>query len=232
MSRAAIEPKLLIFDCDGVLVDSEPLAMRVLLEGIAEVGLTIPDESGYERFLGKDLASITTLLSDEHGVDLTHSALERMRVRLHDSFRRELKAMPGMVATLDAINLPCCVASSSGLERVLLSLEVTGLRARFEPNIFSATMVARGKPAPDLFLHTAQAMDVAPAACVVIEDSPAGVEAAQRAGMTVFAFTGGAHARRAAHREALKALKPRLIFDDMRRLPDHLGLRASAGNVS
>ncbi len=232
MSRAAIEPKVLIFDCDGVLVDSEPLAMRVLLEGIAEAGLTIPDESGYERFLGKDLASITSLLSETHGVDLTHSALERMRVRLHDSFRRELKAMPGIAAALDAIDLPRCVASSSGLDRVLLSLDVTGLRARFEPNIFSAAMVARGKPAPDLFLHAAEAMGAHPAACVVIEDSPAGVEAAQRAGMTVFAFAGGTHARRAAHRDALKALEPRLIFDDMRRLPDHLGLRVPVGNVS
>jgi HAD superfamily hydrolase (TIGR01509 family) len=227
-----IQPKLLIFDCDGVLVDSEPLAMRVLLDGIAEAGLTIASDRGYERFLGKDLATITALLSEEYGLDLTHSALERMRVRLHDSFRRELKPMPGIVAALDAIDLPCCVASSSQMDRVRLALDVAGLRSRFEPNLFSASMVARGKPAPDLFLHAAEAMGADPVDCVVVEDSPSGVEAAQRAGMSVFAFAGGAHARRAAHRDALKALKPLLIFDDMRRLPEHLMLQVGTGNES
>jgi HAD superfamily hydrolase (TIGR01509 family) len=219
-----LQPGLLIFDCDGVLVDSEPLAMRVLLDAIAEAGLTIESESGYERFLGKDLATITELLSEEYGVDLTHSTLERMRQRLYELFRRELKPIPGIVAALDAIDLPCCVASSSQMGRVRLALEVTGLRSRFEPNVFTASMVARGKPAPDLFLYAAKAMETEPTDCVVIEDSASGVEAAQRAGMRVFAFTGGAHARRAAHHEALGRLNPTLIFDDMRQLPAHLGL--------
>jgi HAD superfamily hydrolase (TIGR01509 family) len=218
-----MQPRLLIFDCDGVLVDSEPLAMRVLLDAVAEAGLTIASDSGYERFLGKDLATVTELLSEEYGVDLTHAALERMRQRLYESFRRDLKPIPGVAAALDAIALPRCVASSSQMERVRLSLDVTGLRSRFEPNIFTASMVARGKPAPDLFLHAAQAMGADPSHCVVIEDSPTGVEAAQRAGMAAFAFTGGAHANRAAHREALKHLNPTLIFDDMRRLPSRLG---------
>lgn len=219
-----LRPGLLIFDCDGVLVDSEPLAMRVLLDTIAEAGLTIESESGYERFLGRDLATITELLSGEYGVDLTHSTLERMRQRLYELFRRELKPIPSIAAALDAIDLPCCVASSSQLDRVRLALQVTGLWSRFEPNIFTASMVARGKPAPDLFLHAAKAMKAEPADCVVIEDSASGVEAAQSAGMRVFAFTGGAHARRDAHRTALKALNPTLIFDDMLRLPEHLGL--------
>jgi HAD superfamily hydrolase (TIGR01509 family) len=222
-------PKLLIFDCDGVLVDSEPLAMRALLETIAEAGLDIGPARAYERFLGRDMASITEVLSEEFGVDLTHDALDEMRRRLFDSFRRELKPIPGVTDALDAIALPRCVASSSQIERVWLALDVTGLRSYFEPNIFCASMVQRGKPEPDLFLHAAQAMGVEPSDCVVIEDSPSGVIAAQRAGMAVLAFTGGTHADRGEHREALHLLKPSLIFDDMKRLPEHLKMLRRVG---
>ena len=212
-------PELLIFDCDGVLVDSEPLAMRLLLETLAGEGVAIEADSAYRRFLGKDMAAIADAIGEEFGAGLSQPALDAMHGRLYESFRRELKPMPGIVAALQGLRLPCCVASSSSAERIRLALDVTGLRARFEPNIFSAAMVARGKPAPDLFLFAAGRMGVAPAACVVIEDSPSGVEAAQRAGMAVFAFAGGAHAEREGHREALMALKPLLIFDDMLKLP-------------
>ncbi|HEX9905035.1 MAG TPA: HAD family hydrolase [Propylenella sp.] len=212
-------PELLIFDCDGVLVDSEPLAMRLLLETLAGEGVAIEADSAYRRFLGKDMAAIADAIGEEFGAGLSQPALDAMHGRLYELFRRELKPMPGIVAALEALRLPCCVASSSSAERIRLALDVTGLRARFEPNIFSAAMVARGKPAPDLFLFAAGRMGVAPAACVVIEDSPSGVEAAQRAGMAVFAFAGGAHAEREGHREALMALKPLLIFDDMLKLP-------------
>jgi HAD superfamily hydrolase (TIGR01509 family) len=227
-----MHPELLIFDCDGVLVDSEPIAMRVLLEGIAEAGLTIAAEHGYDRFLGKDLVAITELLSEEHGIALSHAALEKMRDDLYDCFRRELRPVAGIAAALDAIDLPRCVASSSPLDRIRLSLDLTGLRSRFEPHLFSASMVARGKPEPDLFLHAAKTMGADPPRCVVIEDSPAGVAAAQRAGMRVFAFTGGGHAMREAHRRALESLGPSLIFDDMRNLPHHLGLSVRMGNMS
>ena len=215
-------PKLLIFDCDGVLVDSEPLAMRALLETIADAGLTIGPERGYERFLGRDLASVTEALSEEFDIDLTHAALEEMRRRLFESFRRELKPIPGAAEALGRIDLPRCVASSSQIDRVRLALEVTGLSAFFGSNIFCASMVERGKPAPDLFLYAAERMGVEPSACVVVEDSPAGVAAAQQAGMSVFAFAGGTHARRQEHYEALKSLNPSLLFDDMRCLPEHL----------
>jgi HAD superfamily hydrolase (TIGR01509 family) len=228
-----MHPELLIFDCDGVLVDSEPIAMRVLLEGIAEAGLTIAAEHGYDRFLGKDLVAITEMVSEEHGIALSHAALEKMRDDLYACFRRELRPVAGIAAALDAIDLPRCVASSSPIERIRLSLELTGLSSSFEPpHVFSASMVARGKPEPDLFLHAAKTMGVDPARCVVIEDSPAGVEAAQRAGMMVFAFTGGGHAAREVHRRALESLGPSLIFDDMWNLPHHLGLSVRMGNVS
>ncbi len=222
-------PKLLIFDCDGVLVDSEPLAMRALLETIADAGIKIGPARGYERFLGRDLASVTEVLSQEFGVDLTHAALDEMRRRLFELFRRELKPIPGIAEALDAIDLPRCVASSSQIDRVRLALEVTGLRSYFEPNIFCTSMVERGKPEPDLFLHAAHEMGADPSDCVVIEDSPSGVTAAQRAGMSVLAFNGGTHALRQEHHEALQLLKPSLIFNDMRRLPEHLKMLRHVG---
>lgn len=213
---------LVIFDCDGVLVDSEPLAMRALLETIAEAGLKIDTEEAYERFLGRSLAAISEILEQEFGVDLTHSALDRMRARLYEMFRSELKPIDGIERALDRLKLPYCVASSSQVERIRLALQVTGLLHRFEPYVFSASMVARGKPAPDLFLHAAHSMRADPAHCLVIEDSPAGVEAAKRAGMQVCAFTGGSHAKSHPLRSALETLRPAAVFSDMQQLSDFL----------
>lgn len=218
---------LAIFDCDGVLVDSEPLAMRVLLETISEAGLTLTPAFGYERFLGRSLATTCAVLSEEFGIDLTHEALDRMRLRLYEVFRLELKPMAGIHAALDALPVPYCVASSSQLERIRLALDVTSLRSRFEPRIFSASMVSRGKPAPDLFLHAAAEMGIAPTRCLVVEDSPAGIEAARLAGMHVCGFTGGSHARADTHRKALEVVEPDYLIDDMGDLPDLIrGVRA------
>ena len=212
-----------IFDCDGVLVDSEPLAMRVLLEGLAEVGYVIDEATAYERFLGRSLASMQAVLRDHLGFELSHDRLEKMRLQLFELYRRELAPIPGIAATLDRLKIPRCVASSSQMERLRLSLAVTGLLSRFVPHLFSATMVAQGKPAPDLFLHVAARMAVEPEACLVIEDSAAGIEAARQAGMRVFAFVGGSHARSAAYRAKLEALAPDLIFEDISRLPELIG---------
>jgi HAD superfamily hydrolase (TIGR01509 family) len=211
---------LVIFDCDGVLVDSEPLAMRVLLQTIAEAGADIDAEEGYEAFLGKSLATTCELLRRDYQVHVDAAALALMRTRLHRAFRRELRPIPGVADVLAGLGRPLCIASSSRLERIELALEVTGLRSFFHGNIFSASMVARGKPAPDLFLHAAREMRVAPADCIVVEDSPAGITAALAAGMGVFGFTGGGHASTASHRQSLTDLGPRLIFEDMRELPD------------
>jgi HAD superfamily hydrolase (TIGR01509 family) len=222
--------RLVIFDCDGVLIDSEPLAMRVLLEGLAEAGYEIGEAAAYERFLGRSVATLQSVLRTEAGIELSQDRLDRMRQRLFDVYRRELQPMPGIPGVLDALTIPYCVASSSMLDRLNLSLEVTGLLPRFSPHLFSATMVAQGKPAPDLFLHAAERMGVAPAACLVIEDSAPGIEAAQRAGMRVFGFLGGGHARRPGYRDNLAALAPEVLFDDMRQLPGLIGSgRPSAG---
>jgi HAD superfamily hydrolase (TIGR01509 family) len=217
-------PDLVIFDCDGVLVDSEPISIGVLLDVVGEAGVVISEDVAYRRFLGRSMATIVGTIQEEFGLVVTDKHLAEMRSRLHDRFHRELQPIPEVGWAIDNIGTRSCVASSSQPERIRLSLSVTGLLDRLEPRIFSATMVENGKPAPDLFLHAAKTMGVEPAGCVVIEDSTAGIEAAKRAGMRVFAFAGGSHAPLCGLREAAAALDPDLIFDDMRQLP---GLVAS-----
>ena len=229
-SQPPFSPGLIIFDCDGVLVDSEPLALRVLIEGIAERGITLEEDSASERFLGRSLASVIKMVQRDFGVALEADALERMRDRLYALFREELRPIAGLAETLERLAVPFCVASSSQMERIRLSLELTGLARYFGNRIFSATMVAEGKPAPDLFLLAASRMHVLPEQCIVIEDSPAGIEAARRAGMRALAFTGGSHARLAGHRERLEALAPDAIFDDMAHLPELIGTMGGNGS--
>jgi FGGY-family pentulose kinase/HAD superfamily hydrolase (TIGR01509 family) len=219
MPDSARKFDLVIFDCDGVLVDSENLAIEALLDIISESGLTLSAEEAHAMFLGRSLASISEILVSDYHLTLTTDSLERMRDRLYAAFRRELAPVEGVAKTLLALGIPFCVASSSQLERVRLSLEVTGLLDLFEGRMFSASMAAQGKPAPDLFLMAAKALGAKPSRCLVIEDSPAGIVAAQRAGMTVFGFLGGSHAQLLPHREALEQLSPALIFSDMSLLP-------------
>jgi HAD superfamily hydrolase (TIGR01509 family) len=203
-----------------VLVDSEPLAMRVLLDGIAARGVTVDEALAYDRLLGRSLASVIDTVQRDFGVALETDALEHMREQLYDLFRRELRAISGIAEALSRIDVPVCVASSSQMERIRLSLQLTGLSPYFGDHIFSAAMVANGKPAPDLFLLAASRMRTAPERCIVIEDSPAGIMAAHAACMRVFAFTGGGHARSPAHRSRLEALAPDTVFDDMADLPE------------
>ena len=215
--------ELVIFDCDGVLVDSEPLAMRVLLETLAEAGVKMGAAEGYRTFLGRSLASVCELLRKQWHIEVDETVLTRMRERLYESLRDELRAMPGIVEVLSRLSAPFCVASSSQPERVALELEVTGLSSFFAGRVFCASMVERGKPAPDLFLHAAREMRATPARCIVIEDSPVGIDAAVDAGMGAFGFTGGSHAQSESHRRNLRQRGPRLLFDDMHELPGLLG---------
>lgn len=211
--------RLLIFDCDGVLVDSEPISIAVLMETIRKVGAEIPIEEAYKRFLGRSVGAMVEDLAHENGLSLTSLHLADMRKRLYDQFRRDLKPVDGVAEAIARLDRPFCVASSSQPERIRLSLEVTGLLASFDPDIYSASMVERGKPAPDLFLHTARALAVAPRNCVVVEDSPAGILAARRAGMRVLAFTGGSHFGPADLAPAIEVLEPDAIFGSMLDLP-------------
>jgi HAD superfamily hydrolase (TIGR01509 family) len=206
---------LVIFDCDGVLVDSEPLSIAVLIDMLGRMGVEMDEEEACERFLGRSLSTVTGTLKNEFGLSVGRDFLDHMRLDLYDRFSRDLKAIAGVGEALDGLTGRRCVASSSQLERIRLSLGLTGLLDKLEPHIFSATMVQNGKPAPDLFLYAASQMQVRPQDCIVIEDSPAGVSAAKAAGMAVFAFTGGSHAKLPSFRERLAALQPDVMFDAM-----------------
>ena len=206
---------LLIFDCDGVLVDSEPLSIRVLLDTVAAHGGHLTETEAYQRFLGRSMATLVSVLDTDFDIRADAAFLERMRRDLYARFEKELQPIAGIAEVIAQLPWRKCVASSSQPERIRLSLDLTGLREHLEPYIFSATMVKNGKPAPDLFLHAAKEMGVDPLCCIVVEDSPAGIIAAQRAGMKVFAFTGGSHADREDYRTEISALKPTVIFDDM-----------------
>lgn len=209
------EPRLVIFDCDGVLVDSEPISLSVMREVLAEQGCHLTEAEGYEQLLGRSISTIARTLQDERDWTLDDSHLEVMRQRLYARFKAELEPIAHVAETIDAMDWPVCVASSSQPDRIKTSLELTGLYKKFAPNIFSSSMVRRGKPAPDLFLYAAEKMGVAPKDCVVIEDSPAGIKAAQSAGMRVIAFVGGGHAAPARLREQAELLVPNGVVETM-----------------
>jgi HAD superfamily hydrolase (TIGR01509 family) len=213
-------PELVIFDCDGVLVDSEALSVSALLGMIRLAGGSIGEDVAYEHFLGKSMKSVRDILGRDFGLDITDSHLTDMRVELMRRFREELKPIPGVKEMLPRLGLPFCVASSGTLDRIRYALDVTGLLGLMEPHLFSAGMVTRGKPAPDLFLHAAANMRAHPHKCLVVEDSPAGITAARAAGMRVFAFTGGSHAGNPALKARLASMQPDFIFADMLQLPD------------
>lgn len=215
-------PGLVIFDCDGVLVDSEPISTEVLAEVLAEAGCPVDAATIYDRFLGRSLTSTLQVLRDDFAMELTEAHLAQMREKLYARFRTDLRPIEGVAEAIRALPCKVCVASSSQPERIRLSLELTGLAPLFGPHVFSATMVERGKPFPDLFLHAAREMGVAPEACAVVEDSLAGVSAAQAAGMPVFAFTGGGHAGPARLADRIRPLGPAALLDKMRDLPDSL----------
>ena len=184
---------LVIFDCDGVLVDSEPIFSQVHAEILSECGYKITPEILGERFCGISDAEMLAAIEREWGKSLPADYRDRVAAVADASCEAMLTAFPGIHATLDQMPAPICVASSGTPERIRKSLGLTGLLGCFEPHVFSAAMVARGKPAPDLFLFAARAMGADPARCVVIEDSVPGVRAAVSAGMAAIGFCGGSH---------------------------------------
>jgi HAD superfamily hydrolase (TIGR01509 family) len=188
--------RLVVFDCDGVLVDSEILACGVEARALTALGHPITGEEVARRYAGMSDADMRREVEREIGRALPPDHGARCAAELEEAFRRELKPVDGMAAVVDAVaaaGLKRCVASSSAPERLKFALTVTRLWEKFVPNVFSARMVARGKPAPDLFLFAAEKMGVEPAACLVIEDSVPGIRAARAAGMTAIGFAGGGH---------------------------------------
>ena len=188
-------PMLVIFDCDGVLVDSEPIASRVLAEALSEIGFPLTAQQAIDRYTGISVGAVLARVEAEWGRRLPADFAALLGERDRAAFAAELQPVSGVVEMLAGLDLPRCVASSGSIEKIRSNLRITGLLPYLEPHLFSATMVARGKPAPDLFLHAAAMMAVPPARCVVVEDSLAGVRAARAAGMRVFGFHGGGHAR-------------------------------------
>lgn len=213
---------LVIFDCDGVLVDSEAISCRVHAELLTRHGYPITAEQVFERFLGRSAREAHDEVEAERGCPLPDDFDAQVKAALLREFTATLQAVPHIGTTLDAITPAVCVASSGTPEKIHASLTRTGLLAHFAPHIFSATQVRNGKPAPDLFLFAAAQMAVAPARCLVIEDSIPGVTAARAAGMTVFGFHGGSHCR-PGHAATLDAAGAAASFDDMRQLPEMIG---------
>jgi HAD superfamily hydrolase (TIGR01509 family) len=180
--------ELVIFDCDGVLVDSEPISNRIMAEMLTELGRPTPIEECYEQLMGRTMASCLEIISGHLGRPAPAMFVEEFRARSTAAMERELTPVAGVVDALARIDLPVCVASSGGPEKMRTTLGITGLLERFEGRLFSAHQVARGKPHPDVFLYAAREMGFAPEACVVVEDTEVGVRAARAAGMSVLGY--------------------------------------------
>ncbi|WP_298951087.1 HAD family hydrolase [uncultured Methylobacterium sp.] len=212
-------PDLVIFDCDGVLIDSEVLAAQVHAEALARLGCRIGAADLLRRFTGVPDREMIPVIERDWGRSLPPDYEEGVKATIAARYATDLRPIPHVRAVLDRIDRPVCVASSSSSEKLRLGLGLTGLHDRFAPHIFSASQVRRGKPAPDLFLFAAERMGgVAPARCLVIEDSVAGVTAARAAGMPVVGFTGAGHCG-PDHAATLRAAGADRVVDDLRRLP-------------
>jgi HAD superfamily hydrolase (TIGR01509 family) len=190
-----MQPDLIIFDCDGVLVDSEVIAARVEAEMITEAGFAVSAEEMMERYAGLTTRDILLRIEAEAQVPFQASLIDRIKVELDKRLAREVKAIDGAAHAVSAVRTPYCICSNSRLERIELMLGRTGLLPLFDGRIYSAQEIPskRSKPAPDVFLHGAAAMSVEPAKCFVIEDSVHGVHGARAAGMRVIGFTGASH---------------------------------------
>ena len=185
---------LIIFDCDGVIVDSEVLSTRAATAALAEFGLNLTEEQVAELLLGFTFEAGLDRIHKQYNHDLPPAFAARKMQLTEAIFRQELMPLPGLVALLDSLPLPYCVASNSSHERLRFTFEATALSHYFAGRIYSADDVANGKPAPDLFLHAAKQQQTPPERCLVIDDSPSGVRAAVAAGIPVIGFIGGAHA--------------------------------------
>jgi len=211
---------MVIFDCDGVLVDSELLVTDVHVGALRRLGVNISHARLVKQFLGVTDRAMYAALEAETGRPLPEDYDRQVSEEVHRRSARELREVTGAAATIGRMRGPICVASSSSWEMLEYKLAVTGLAPLFGSAIFSADAVARGKPAPDIFLHAARAMGIAVAECLVVEDSENGVKAAVAAGMEVVGFTGGSHLPR-SYGERLMDAGARAVagdFDALARL--------------
>lgn len=194
---ARIISNLIILDFDGVIADSEVLANEVLAEAMTELGVPTTLHDAYRLFVGKRFAEVMATVEANIGQVLPEDFSERLQARTLARFRQELRPVNGAVGYIRAFShIPRCIASSSLPERLTLCLELLGLEDEFGPHVYSASMVARGKPHPDIFLYAAERMGAACADTIVVEDSPSGVQAALAAGMTVIGLLAATHIQR------------------------------------
>lgn len=206
---------LIIFDCDGVLVDSEYIFCSIDAEELTKAGYPVTTAEYIRRLSGRSSESIYNLIENETGKKLTDDFRQDVWEKIQRAYAERLQPMPAVENVLAAIT-DKCVASGGSLQKINLSLTLTKLDSYFaEHQIFSAAMVDRGKPAPDLFLFAANHMGFAPENCIVIEDSLPGVKAGKAAGMKTFGFVGGDHILDNQHATMLKNAGADLVFDDM-----------------
>ncbi len=211
-------PELIIFDCDGVLVDSEMISNQTLADHLTDHGYPISSKRCRERFIGGYLPKMVEQIRAE-GVTLPDDFIPNLRKRDTEAFKNDLQPVPGIHIALKGLLHKKCVASSGPPEKIRNNLTTTSLLDHFAPHLYSGYDVERPKPAPDLFLHAAQKLDIQPADCLVIEDSKFGIMAARAAGMTVFGYVGASHCDD-LYIEHLARQEPDLIFSDMETLPD------------
>lgn len=211
--------ELVIFDCDGVLVDSEGLAVEIDQRVLQMVGIELSRAQIIERFVGRSATVMDAMIEKRLGGPIPDALKDDWNRLYEDAFAARLTSIEGIEAALEQIELPVCVASSSTPETLRHKLELTGLRERFGGHHYSASQVAQGKPAPDLFLFAAKRMGVFPDRCAVVEDSPYGIEAAIAAGMRPFAYVGGLIPRKRLQ------IGNAILFDHMRELPSLLRTR-------
>ncbi|MEM6336085.1 MAG: HAD family phosphatase, partial [Bacteroidota bacterium] len=183
-------PGFVIFDCDGVLVDSEPITNRIFGEMLAGLGLRLTPDEQRDHFLGRTMDDCVRLIEELTGRDVPASFVPTYRQRIRKVLAEEVEPVEGVVDLVKKLTLPSCVASSGTIEKMHVTLGRTGLLPYFDGRLVSATDVAHGKPAPDVFLLAAERFDVDPATCLVIEDSPNGVMAARAAGMMCIGYAG------------------------------------------
>lgn len=214
---AVMPPDLIIFDCDGVLIDSEILACRVDAEELSALGIPMSTKDVIRKFAGVSQKDMRTMIERDAGWSLPPDYEARVDQRIADLMSEELRPIPGIRAVIEQLDSPFCIASSSTHEKLQFTLTLTGLYDLFTPNIFSSSEVTHGKPAPDLFLHAATRMKAAPDRCIVIEDSTAGVEAAVAAGMHPIGFVGGAHCD-ARQADRLQRMGAKLVIDRLESL--------------
>jgi HAD superfamily hydrolase (TIGR01509 family) len=209
--------KAILWDCDGCLIDSELIACSHAAELFTQAGYPITTEDYILRFAGQGKEHIFSTIEKETGLDLRGKIDRGDKIRRRNElFQDHLKEIPGISLFLQQSRVPMAIASGSEFDRLEYTLRLTNLYDRFMPHIYSSSLVAKGKPAPDIFLYAADKLNVRPEDCLVIEDSENGVRAGRAAGMAVFGFTGGSHVPdKAAHEKRLLELGAERVLHEI-----------------